>query len=43
MLRAQEQFLRLHGFLENAVDIEDWIDARPLTAALALRADDRAA
>jgi 2'-hydroxybiphenyl-2-sulfinate desulfinase len=43
MLRAQEQFLRLHGFLENAVDIDGWIDARPLAAALALRAGDRAA
>jgi 2'-hydroxybiphenyl-2-sulfinate desulfinase len=43
MLRAQEQFLRLHGFLESAVDIDGWIDARPLAAALALRANDRAA
>lgn len=43
MLRAQEQFLRLHGFLENAVDIDGWIDARPLAAALALRADGCAA
>ncbi len=43
MLRAQEQFLRLYGFLESAVDIDGWIDARPLAAALALRANDRAA
>lgn len=43
MLRLQEQFLRLHGFLENAVDIDAWVDARPLTAALALRSADRAA
>lgn len=43
MLRIQELFLRIHGFLENAVDIDGWIDARPLTAALALRTKDRAA
>jgi len=43
MLRVQERFLRLHGFLENSVDVDAWVDARPLAAALALRALDRAA
>ncbi|HUD29631.1 MAG TPA: ABC transporter substrate-binding protein [Novosphingobium sp.] len=43
MLRVQEQFLRLHGFLETAVDVDAWVDARPLAAALALREIDRAA
>ena len=43
LLRIQEQFLRLHGFLEGAVDIDAWIDPRPLAAALALRAARRAA
>lgn len=43
MLRLQEQFLRLHGFLEQAVDIDAWVDARPLAAALSLRNIDRAA
>lgn len=43
MLRAQEQFLRLHGFLESAVDIDGWVDSRPLAAALALRAEHCAA
>ncbi len=37
LLRIQEEFLRLHGFLEHAVDIDAWVDRRPLDAALALR------
>lgn len=38
LLRIQANFLWLHGFLEHAVDIDAWIDRRPLDAALALRA-----
>lgn len=38
MLGIQAQFLRLHGFLEADVDIERWIDPRPLREALARRA-----
>lgn len=42
MLRAQSEFLWLHGFLDARVDIDRWIDPRPLETALrkrALRAD----
>ena len=38
MLRAQDNFLWLHGFLDNDVDVERWVDARPLEAALRRRA-----
>lgn len=38
MLRMQEEFLRLHGFLEGAVDIDRWIESAPLQAAMARRA-----
>ena len=37
MLRLQEQFLHLHGFLESRVDIEGWIDPRPLAMAHEMR------
>jgi ABC-type nitrate/sulfonate/bicarbonate transport system substrate-binding protein len=37
MLRMQAEFLRLHGFLEAAVDVDRWVDPRPLAAAMALR------
>lgn len=43
MLRVQADFLRLHGFLEHSVDVDAWIDPRPLEAALALRAAHKAA
>jgi len=43
MLRSQADFLHLHGFLESAVDVDSWIDPRPLDAALALRAARKAA
>lgn len=43
MLKVQEQFLRLHGFLEQSVDIDAWVDTRPLETAFALWAADRAA
>lgn len=43
MLRIQAEFLRLHGFIERAVDIDAWVDHRPLDAALALRAARKAA
>jgi ABC-type nitrate/sulfonate/bicarbonate transport system substrate-binding protein len=38
-LKYQANFLWLHGFLEHSVDVDAWIDPRPLAAALALRAD----
>jgi ABC-type nitrate/sulfonate/bicarbonate transport system substrate-binding protein len=38
MLAMQAEFLRLHGFLEAAVDVPRWIDPRPLAAALERRA-----
>lgn len=38
MLDMQAEFLRLHGFLEAAVDIGRWIDPAPLRAAMARRA-----
>ncbi|MGE4303671.1 MAG: ABC transporter substrate-binding protein [Novosphingobium sp.] len=37
-LKEQSRLLWLHGFLEHDVDIDAWIDRRPLEAALALRA-----
>lgn len=37
LLRQQKNFLWLHGFLEHDVDIDAWIDSRPLQAALARR------
>lgn len=37
-LKLQANFLWLHGFLEHSVDIDAWIDRRPLDAALARRA-----
>ncbi len=43
MLRSQADFLHLHGFLESAVDVDAWVDPRPLNAALALRAAQKAA
>lgn len=38
MLHMQAQFLWSHGFLEQQVDVDGWIDPAPLQAALALRA-----
>lgn len=38
LLKRQTRFLWLHGFLEHDVDIDAWIDPRPLAAAQALRA-----
>lgn len=38
LLKQQKDFLLLHGFLDRDVNIENWIDTRPLQAALALRA-----
>ena len=38
MLRNQANFLWYHGFLDEAVDVDRWIDARPLEAALRRRA-----
>ncbi|MET0308286.1 MAG: ABC transporter substrate-binding protein [Sphingomonas sp.] len=37
MLRAQANFLWLHGFLEEPVAIDRWIDSRPLEAAMQRR------
>lgn len=37
MLAMQAEFLRLHGFLEAAVDVDRWIEPGPLAAALARR------
>lgn len=37
MLGMQAEFLRLHGFIEAAVDVDRWIDPRPLTIALQRR------
>ncbi len=34
LLKRQANFLWLHGFLEHAVDIDSWIDSRPIEAAL---------
>lgn len=38
MLKRQANFLWLHGFLEHSVDVDAWIDPRPLAAAHARRA-----
>ncbi|HEX7819773.1 MAG TPA: ABC transporter substrate-binding protein [Sphingobium sp.] len=43
MLRLQEQFLHRHGFLDDRVDIDGWIDPRPLAVANAMREKLRAA
>lgn len=37
MLRAQADFLWLHGFLDARVQVDQWIDTRPLDAALRRR------
>lgn len=37
LLKQQKDFLWLHGFLEHDVDIDAWIDARPLEALLQRR------
>lgn len=39
MLKIQAQFLRLHGFLEAPVDIDNWVCAPPLHAVLQRRAE----
>jgi len=39
MLGAQANFLWVHGFLDAPVDIEQWIDRRPLDMALRRRAE----
>lgn len=39
MLKTQADFLWAHGFLDTRIDVERWIDRRPLEAALRLRAD----
>lgn len=36
-LKAQARLLWVHGFLEHDVDVDAWIDRRPLEAALAQR------
>ncbi len=43
MLRLQEQFLHRHGFLAGRVDIDGWIDPRPLAMANKMREERRAA
>lgn len=43
MLRLQEQFLHRHGFLASRVDIDKWIDPRPLAMANKMREELRAA
>lgn len=37
LLKQQKDFLWLHGFLEHDVDVDAWIDARPLQALLQRR------
>ena len=37
LLKQQKDFLWLHGFLEHDVDVDAWIDARPLEALLQRR------
>lgn len=39
MLKTQADFLWTHGFLDARIDVERWIDRRPLAAALRLRAE----
>ncbi|WP_219061944.1 ABC transporter substrate-binding protein [Pseudomonas sp. UMAB-08] len=36
LLQSQKKSLWLHGFLEHDFDLHDWVDPRPLQAALAL-------
>ena len=43
LLKQQANFLWLHGFLEHDVDVDAWIDRRPLERALERRARARAA
>jgi 2'-hydroxybiphenyl-2-sulfinate desulfinase len=43
MLKVQEQFLRRNAFLDQAVDVDAWIDARPLEAAISARLRHQAA
>ncbi len=38
LLKRQADFLWLHGFLDHSVDVDSWIDDRPLAAAHARRA-----
>ncbi|MEG2267361.1 MAG: ABC transporter substrate-binding protein [Acinetobacter sp.] len=37
LLKQQKDFLWLHGFLEHDVDVDAWIDSRPLQALLQRR------
>ncbi|MFT4021963.1 MAG: ABC transporter substrate-binding protein, partial [Acinetobacter sp.] len=37
LLRLQKDFLWLHGFLERDVDIDEWVDHRPLQEVLKRR------
>ena len=37
LLKQQKDFLWLHGFLEHDVDVDQWIDPRPLQAVLERR------
>ena len=37
LIKQQKNFLWLHGFLNHDVDIDEWIDHRPLQAALERR------
>ncbi len=39
MLATQANFLWLHGFLDERVDVDRWVDPRPLQAALERRND----
>lgn len=38
LLESQKKFLWLYGFIAQDFDFSDWVDPRPLEAALALRA-----
>jgi ABC-type nitrate/sulfonate/bicarbonate transport system substrate-binding protein len=38
LLDQQKKFLLTHGFLDADFALADWVDARPLAAALALNA-----
>jgi ABC-type nitrate/sulfonate/bicarbonate transport system substrate-binding protein len=42
MLRVQANFLWLHGFLDARVDVDHWVDSRPLRVALQRREAARA-
>ena len=37
-IKSQQAFLLEHGYIEQAFDVGDWIDAGPLDAAHALLA-----